>query len=171
MWSTILFSTLLWIAYIKQECLAESLEVKSVDEMVSDELEEGKYKEERKLPYLTNNQMRNKFIRQYNQIVVLQNRLQAIEDTNVSLDSLKTDVSTAESTISGIQSNEKDIDESLDNNCKQLDYVLDSDSVDCCKTDYVVICLERSSMILFDSSFDTTKGNCPTCPDGVEGLQ
>ena len=169
---SISFCTLFFVAYIGYVCTSENL---PNDEVFNDGAQEMTI-EERGSKYLTNRQIRNKFTTQWNKIKEIRDKLKSIEASgggNVDLTALKGKVSTAETDITNLKTNQQKIGDSLQTKCEQLDrlYESNTEKADCCKTDYVVMCVSQSiSRGTTDSAFTNearAEGVCLECPSGL----
>lgn len=173
---SISFCTFFFVAYIGYVCTSENL---PNEEVFNDGAQEMTI-EERGSKYLTNRQIRNKFTRQWSKIKELRDKIKVIETSgggNVDLTALKGKVSTAETDITNLKSNQEKIGDSLQTKCEQLDRLmdaLDTDKMDCCKTDFVVMCISQAVSRL-DSANNANKfavdaqgvGTCKACPAGM----
>ena len=154
----------------KKSCFAIEYEnsLSSIDHNVDGKLEE------RNVP-ITMMQIRSLFRSQYNQMVALGKRLKALEDSQDDLTALTNKISTAETDLDDVEYNKKYIKDSISNNCRWLDNLVDSSNIDCCQTELVVVCLSRNVLEAYATAHDETwnseldNSNCRTCPDGVEG--
>jgi len=136
---------------------------------VSDGMEQKEMEERSK--YMTNNQIRNEFTRQYNQILAMSKQLATLESGGPSYTSFNTRVSDAKSDLVTIKQNDATIGSSLLETCGSIDLLLDGNNpaIDCCYTDYTVYCLPRTDILSKDPSYTTTAGACSTCPDFSSG--
>ena len=104
--------------------------------------------------YLTNNQIKNKFIRGWNRDKAMDERLTAAEES-----------------IATLQENQEAIQVSLKVKCGKLDLLLDTGvtatAQDCCMTDFFVICLARTIVESAGYNFGDSPGNCLVCPTDV----
>ena len=141
---------------------ADDLSEIDVETNVSDEMESMKV--ERSTKYMSRNQIRNEFIRHYNQIEAMRKTLDSLTSGpdytsfNSRMSTLKTDLAT-------VSTNDETIGDTLQTTCGSLDTLLDSSTVDCCYTDYTVFCVPRSDLTDKDPSYDVTAGTCGVCPD------
>ena len=140
--------------------------IDNIEEESWDEIENEDYIEKR---YMSNNQIRNKFIIQNNRLAHITKTLDRLE-TSDSNDVAATQkrIDAAEVDVKDIQTNKLDIEATLKKSCGYLDSLMDSSSVDCCINGFTVFCLTRSAMQAWDADFDTTSGQCTACPDGLE---
>ena len=120
--------------------------------------------------YMTSNQIRNKFISQSNRIAELGKKLDKLENSgSTDLSATKDRIDDASDDVQDLFDNKVDIEATLKKSCGYLDDLMDDQSpiVDCCINGFTVYCLTRAAILQFDSTFDTTKGDCTTCPDGL----
>ena len=119
-------------------------------------------------------QIRKKFISQSNRIAELSKKLEAIDNSDSSdLAATQDRIDAASSDITDLFANKVEIRSTLKKSCGYLDDLMEDESPpnDCCINDFTVYCLSRSTMLLIDPNFDTTRGNCSACPDGLESSQ
>ena len=105
--------------------------------------------------YLTNNQIRNKFIRGWNRDKAMADRLTAAEES-----------------IATLQENQEAIKVSMAVKCSKIDALLDTGvtatAQDCCITDFFVLCLKRTIASTFDDfAIGDSSGLCQACPSGL----
>lgn len=173
---TIPFCTLLFLTYVAHVCLADDVS-SGINEHENIWDEEDLHElpgyemtiEERgnKNRWYTNQQIRNKFIRQYNLIHSLTLRVTAVEATGGGdTPALIARLTAAEAEIVTLKSNEAAIGDSFLVKCKNLDHLLHPDN-HCCKTDFTVMCVSNLiATVLFPFS-TTAQGECPSCPTGL----
>ena len=121
--------------------------------------------------YMSSYQIRKKFISQSNRIAELGKKLEAIDNSDSSdLAATQDRIDAASSDITDLFANKVEIRSTLKKSCGYLDDLMEDESPpnDCCINDFTVYCLLRSTMLTIDPNFDTTRGNCSACPDGLE---
>ena len=118
--------------------------------------------ERRQTKKLSQTQIRNKFIVQWNKLQSLWDRLDAAEDIAGTAQKLSDQVDALESDILTLQSHEDDVAESFEQKCKHLDTLLDPD-YDCCLSDdkFQLYCVQRVLTNL--QGWDTSVGVCNAC--------
>ena len=124
--------------------------------------------------YMSSNQIRKKFISQSNRIAELGRKLEAIDNSDSSdLAATQVRIDSVSSDITDLFANTVDIKSTMEKSCGYLDDLMEDETpiADCCINDFTVYCITRTTMLTLDPSFDTTKGKCSTCPDGLESSQ
>ena len=124
--------------------------------------------------YMSSNQIRKKFISQSNKIAELGRKLEAIDNSDSSdLAATQVRIDSVSSDITDLFANTVDIKSTMEKSCGYLDDLMEDETpiADCCINDFTVYCITRTTMLTLDPSFDTTKGSCSTCPDGLESSQ
>ena len=177
---TISFCTFLCLTYMAHVCLADDSETRRLSSKVEEMLKNveenwrnanetiakrGNTREER---WLNNNQIRNKFTRQYNKIKALFDRVAALESNTggTDINALTSLIEAAEADIVLLKTNQATIGDSLLVKCQKLDELLDPDT-HCCKTGYTVLCVNAFLATTVFPFSDLTKGACPECPTGL----
>ena len=124
--------------------------------------------------YMSSNQIRKKFISQSNKIAELGRKLEAIDNSDSSdLAATQVRIDSVSSDITDLFANTVEIKSTMEKSCGYLDDLMEDETpiADCCINDFTVYCITRTTMLTLDPSFDTTKGSCSTCPDGLESSQ
>ena len=124
--------------------------------------------------YMSSNQIRKKFISQSNRIAELGRKLEAVDNSDSSdLAATQVRIDSVSSDITDLFANTVDIKSTMEKSCGYLDDLMEDETpiADCCINDFTVYCITRTTMLTLDPSFDTTKGSCSTCPDGLESSQ
>ena len=126
---------------------------------------------EKRQKYLTQNQIRNNFILQWNKLKPLLDRLGEAEDIAGTVKNLSDQVDQIETDIITLQNHEESITNSFETKCGALDTLLDPD-YDCCLSDdkFTLECVSRSfwtsvQPIGLFLGFTATKGDCSICPE------
>ena len=124
-----------------------------------------------KRSYLSQQQIRNNFILQWNKLKPLLDRLDDAEDIAGKVKKLSDQVDQLETDIITLQDHEESITNSFETKCETLDTLLDPD-YDCCLSDdkFTLECVSRTFWVAaqaFDLFLDFTadKGVCSICPD------
>ena len=117
---------------------------------------------ETRAKHLTQQQIKNKFTLQWNELKSLWDRLASAEDIGSTITKLSDQVDTLEADITTLQAHEEDIATSFEQKCQNLDTLLDPD-YDCCLSDdkFQLYCHVRAFASL--AGYDLTKGVCSTC--------
>lgn len=140
-----------------------------IEEDSGDEME---IEEDIELRYMSNSQIRNKFIAQNNLITKYGKKLEQFEVGRASSDITDTEnrIVAASADIADLFTNKVNIEATLTKSCGYLDDLMEDQSpvVDCCINGFTVYCLTRTAMQAWDANFDTTRGQCSACPDGLE---
>ena len=121
--------------------------------------------------YMSSYQIRKKFISQSDRIAELTKKLDAIDNSDSSdLAATQVRIDAVSSDITDLFANKVEIQSTLKKSCGYLDDLMEDESpiVDCCINDFIVYCFRRSIMLAIDPNFDTRRGNCSACPDGLE---
>ena len=121
--------------------------------------------------YLTQQQIRNKFILQWNKLRPVLDRLDELEDIAGTVQNLSDQVDQLETDIITLQDHEESIANSFEEKCETLDTLLDPD-YDCCLSDdkFTLECVPRTFWVPAQAfglflDFTEDKGVCSICPD------
>ena len=113
--------------------------------------------------WLTNRQIRNKFIRQWNLLKKQADRIAGIEAAyEAARNAATADIVAAETDIGTVQTHENDISTSFQQKCDRFHTLL-TGTYECCHTDLIFSC--DTTLIAGFAGYDTTK--CAECPDSV----
>ena len=120
--------------------------------------------------YLTQQQIRNNFILQWNKLRPVLDRLDELEDIAGTVQNLSDQVDQLETDITTLQDHEDSITKSFESKCETLDTLLDPD-YDCCLSDdkFTLECVSRSFWQFAQTSgnfldFTAEDGVCRICP-------
>ena len=121
--------------------------------------------------YLSQQQIRNNFILQWNKLKPLLDRLDDAEDIAGKVKNLSDQVDQLETDIITLQDHEESVINSFEEKCETLDTLLDPD-YDCCLSDdkFTLECVSRSIWVPAQDfglflDFTADKGVCSICPD------
>ena len=124
-----------------------------------------------KRSYLSQQQIRNNFILQWNKLKPLLDRLDDAEDIAGKVKNLSDQVDQLETDIITLQDHEESITNSFEEKCETLDTLLDPD-YDCCLSDdkFTLECVSRTVWLNAQTfglflDFTANKGVCSICPD------
>ena len=120
--------------------------------------------------YLSQQQIRNNFILQWNKLKPLLDRLDDAEDIAGKVKKLSDQVDQLETDIITLQDHEESITNSFETKCETLDTLLDPD-YDCCLSDdkFTLECVGRAFWVSVQPlglflGFTADKGVCSICP-------
>ena len=120
--------------------------------------------------YLSQQQIRNNFVLQWNKLKPLLDRLDDAEDIAGTVKNLSDQVDQLETDIITLQDHEESITNSFETKCETLDILLDPD-YDCCLSDdkFTLECVSRTFWVSVQPlglflGFTADKGVCSSCP-------
>ena len=116
----------------------------------------------RKSKHLTQQQIRNKFTLQWNDLKTLWDRIASAEDIDSTVSTLSDEVNALETDIITLQAHEEDVANSFEQKCQHLDTLLDPD-YDCCLSGdkFQLYCHSRGFASF--AGYDLNKGVCSSC--------
>ena len=120
--------------------------------------------------YISQQQIRNNFILQWNKLKPLLDRLDDAEDIAGTVKNLSDQVDQLETDIITLQDHEESVTNSFQTKCETLDTLLDPD-YDCCLSDdkFTLECVSRIFWVSVQPlglflGFTADKGVCSICP-------